>query len=302
MSRIRVSVIVCTHNRRQYLPQNLEHLSRQSARPEHYEVLIIDNNSTDDTHEISKKFIAENPQVQALYFNEKNQGHTYARNRGIQEASGELLAFIDDDAFVAEDYIQNMVAFFDNNATVMAIGGKIIPRYEGSTPSWMSKYLLPLVSALDMGDRPTPFSGTKFPIGANMAYRKEAFDRYGTFDVALGRRGSGLEGGDEKEMIYRLKKDNQKIYYVPNVEVAHIIPEKRLQMDYIKGLAVGVAKSEQKRLSNAPFTEKVAKVLSELIKILGTVVLAGGYLLKFQKAKAMMLIKFRVWVLSGYIK
>lgn len=294
-----ISVIVCTYNREIYLPRTLAHLAKQTAEKSLYEVLIIDNNSQDHTAQIAQEYIAQNPDVNAKYFLELNQGHTYARNRGIKESRGNILTFIDDDAFVDVDFIKNIHHYFDQHLEVKAIGGKIIPIYESEKPQWMSKFLLPLVSALDMGEHSKKFSGTKFPIGANMSFRKEVFEQYGLFDINLGRRGTGLEGGDEKEVFIRLKKNKEEIHYVPNVVVDHIIPAKRTTMEYVKGLAIGVGTSERKRLAGKALSEKLSKALSESIKIAGTMVLFLLYLLRFRFQAAILLIRFRYWVLKG---
>lgn len=297
-----ISVIVCTYNRQEYLPNCLKHLANQSADNKDFEVLIIDNNSTDNTENIASDFIKSHPEVNAHYFCEMNQGHTFARNRGINEAKGRILSFIDDDAFVDHDFIKEIQLYFDHHDEVSAIGGKILPVYEGQHPKWMSKYLLTLVSALDMGNSPKKFKGSKFPIGANMAFRAEVFEKYGHFNTDLGRRGSGLEGGDEKEVFLRLKRENEEIHYVPKVRVDHIIPEKRLTMEYIKGLGIGVGSSEKRRVTNSGFTETVKKIISETIKVGATFMLFFFYFVQGKFAQANMLVKFRFWVLKGYLK
>jgi len=236
------------------------------------------------------------------YFCEMNQGHTFARNRGINEARGEILSFIDDDAFVDQNFIKEIQSYFDKNNQVSAIGGKILPVYEGETPKWMSKYLLTLVSALDLGNSPKKFKGSKFPIGANMAFRADVFEKYGHFNTDLGRRGSGLEGGDEKEVFLRLKKEKEEIHYVPSVKVDHIIPEKRLTMEYIKGLGIGVGSSEKRRVTKAGFVETMKKIISEGIKVGATFILFVFYFIQGKFSQAKMLVKFRFWVLEGYLK
>ncbi|GAA5029012.1 hypothetical protein GCM10011506_16970 [Marivirga lumbricoides] len=295
-----VSVIVCTYNREKYLPDCLEHLSRQTAAKEYYEILIIDNKSSDNTPNIAGDFVRKNDR-NAYYFLEENQGHTYARNRGISEASGEILTFIDDDAFVGDNFIENIQNYFDTNPEVQALGGKIVPVYEGKEPKWMSRYLLTLVSAIDMGSQPKQFSGNKFPIGANMSFRKHVFMRYGLFNTELGRRAEGLEGGDEKEMFLRMKKNNEVIHYVPSVTVDHIIPEKRTKKEYIRGLGIGVGSSERKRLRGAGLKQWSKKVWSELIKIAASIALFLAYCLRLKFNAALMLIKFRIWVIKGLL-
>ena len=297
-----ISVIVCTYNRQEYLPDCLKHLANQSAVNRDFEVLIIDNNSTDNTANIASDFIKSHPEMNVHYFCEMNQGHTFARNRGIKEAKGDILSFIDDDAFVDQDFIKEIQYYFKEHVEVSAIGGKILPVYEGKHPKWMSKYLLTLVSALDMGNSSKKFKGSKFPIGANMAFRSEVFEKHGHFNTDLGRRGSGLEGGDEKEVFLRLKKEKEEIHYVPKVKVDHIIPEKRLTMEYIKGLGIGVGSSEKRRVTKTGFVETVKKIFSEVIKVGATLVLFLIYFVQGKFAQANMLVKFRFWVLQGYLK
>lgn len=296
-----LSVIVCTYNREKYIGQCLAHLANQSADKSVYEVIIVNNNSTDNSESIIKDTISNYPEIRFAYFIEMNQGHTYSRNRGISESSGEILAFIDDDAFVGAKYCQSLIEYFKKNSSVSAIGGKIIPVYEESEPNWISKYLLPLVASLDLGDKERTLKGTKFPIGANMAFRKSIFNKYGVFDIGLGRRADELEGGDEKEMFLRLKKGRELVRYVPEAVVEHIIPPHRLKESYIKGLAIGVGTSEKKRISTQGASEVLRKIFSEAVKISGTIILALGYFFSGSPSKAAMLIKFRYWVVSSLI-
>lgn len=298
----KLSVIVCTFNREKYIGETLRRLKDQSADLDMYEVLVIDNNSTDRTPEICKTFLSEHRLENFRYHQEDNQGHTFARNRGIKESKGDYISFLDDDSWVNRDYCRQLIDYFDNHPDVMALGGKITPQYEGQEPKWMSKYLLPLVAGLDMGDDPKEFRHAKYPIGANMAFRSAVFEKYGVFNTHLGRRGYELEGGDEKDMVYRLKKDGNKVCYVPSVHVRHIIPESRLQRSYIKGQAIGVGTSERKRIGHEGAGIKRRKLLEEIFKIGATFILAMFYLLTLKPAKAVMLIRFRAWVLAGYLK
>lgn len=301
MQQTKLSVIVCTFNRVKYIVECLLHLAKQTLDNDKYEVLVINNNSSDNTDPVVQDFIKKYPDTNFKYFIEKNQGHTFARNRGIFESNGEIVSFIDDDAFVSNDFCISILSFFEKRKDVSALGGRIIPVYEVKEPKWMSNYLLPLVAALDKGDTEMAFKGSSFPIGANMAFIKTVFEKYGIFDVELGRRGGGLEGGDEKEMFFRLKKGHEKIYYVPQISVRHIIPEFRVERSYIKGLALGVGTSERKRLKKNGLKEVLAKIVSESIKTAGTLVLAIGFLLQAKHpSKAIMLIRFRYWVIKGY--
>lgn len=302
ISKLILSIVICTYNREEFIGKTLLHLSQMSLSFTDFEAIVVNNNSTDSTEKICKDFMQKHPEMQIKYCLETQQGHSFARNRGIKEAEGKFIAYIDDDAFVHQDFGSNIIRFFNEHPEVNAIGGRIIPAYQQEKPKWMSHYLLPLVSALDMGKTPKPFQGRKFPVGANVTFRKSVFERYGMFNVQLGRIGTGLMGGDEKEMIYRMKKNGEHIYYVPDVVVDHVIPPRRLQMNYIRGLAEGVGQSEKRRLQNESLVPKISRALEELIKIGGTFILTLLYTLKGQWAKGWMLIKFRYWVLIGFSK
>ena len=296
-----ISVIICTYNRADYLSGTLGSLSNQSAQSDTFEVLIIDNNSSDSTYHVSQMFESLNPWINIRYFLEKTQGLSHARNRGVKEAKTEILTFIDDDVLLPNNFVDEIIKSF-RGTTAIAIGGKVLPYYEsGKAPRWMSHFLLPTVSALDMGSRRKLFKGSKFPIGANMSFKNSAFEKYGMFNTELGRSGGELQGGEEKDLFNRLKSANEKIVYSPQVCLQHVIPEERLKEEYIKGLAIGVGTSEWKRLSKKGKWSIFKKWISEFVKLGGTVILFLVYSLQFKFAAAWMLVKFRFWVLKGMI-
>lgn len=295
-----VSVIVCTYNRAHYLAATLAHLLKQSASIDSFEVVLINNNSTDHTEDICHEFATENPNFPFRYIVETSQGLSHARNRGIKEVKGDILTFIDDDAFAHNDFMQVITSHFSDNPEIIAIGGKIIPKYEEEVPRWMSKFLLPLVAALDMGDEVKAFPKGKFPIGANMSIRKEAFEKYGDFDVNLGRKGESLEGSEEKDLFFRLIKAGAKITYLPQAVVYHIIPAKRVSVDYIKNQAIGIGKSERTRTQQQG--QLFSFLIGEVLKWAGTLVLSLWYLLTLHPSKASMLIRFRAYVSTGIIR
>ncbi len=294
-----VSIIVCTYNRAHYLAETLSHLRSQNADVAVFEVVLIDNNSTDHTKDICDEFLAQNSDFPFRYIAETAQGLSHARNRGIKEAKGDILTFIDDDAFAQSDFVAAISQYFSENKDTIAIGGKIIPKYEEESPRWMSKHLLPLVAALDMGDDTKPFPKGKFPIGANMSIRKEAFEKYGGFDVNLGRKGDALEGSEEKDLFFRIMKSGAKIIYLPLAIVHHIIPAKRVAFDYISKQAIGIGKSESIRTIQQGKSSYLKFLIGELVKWIGTIVLSLMYLFTFAPAKSLMLIRFRFYVTYG---
>jgi cellulose synthase/poly-beta-1,6-N-acetylglucosamine synthase-like glycosyltransferase len=166
----------------------------------------------------------------------------------------------------------------------------------------MSRYLLPLVAALDKGKHSKPFRHMQFPIGANMGFRRSVLDEEEPFHTGLGRKGNYLGSGEEKDLFFRLKKRNCQIHYVPGVHVLHSIPQSRLEPSYIKRMAYGIGQSEALRIKNSPIYAIAGKWMLEFIKIGATIILGFLFLLSGEWSKAKMLIKFRIWVFGSFIK
>ena len=205
-----ISIIVCTYNREKYIESLLGSLKKQEYPTKDYEIVFVNNNSDDETEKRCTEFREANPEVVFHYFNESKQGLSHARNRGILEAKGEILAFIDDDALAHANYLQNMSKAF-KETDVDAAGGRIYPKYESQRPVWMSKFLEPVMSVIDLGDKNKPFPKNKFPIGANMMFRKEVFEQAGNFNTDLGRTGKKMLGGEEKDLFFRMKAKNMSV-------------------------------------------------------------------------------------------
>ncbi len=296
------SIIICTYNRSKYIYQTLEKIAQNEFSTSNYEIILVNNNSTDSTEEECFRFKNTYSNIPFKYFVETNQGLSHARNRGMKEASGEWFIFLDDDAFVYKNYLSNLDKNLQQNADAIAFGGKITPHFEsGTTPQWMSKWSYSWVSAIDMSKDVTLFKSKAYPIGANMGFRSSCMDSYGLFNTELGRTKDNLLGGEEKDYFNRIKAANGLIYYFPDIEVQHMIPEKRTTKDFIQKLAFGIGISEQKRtkaISNFSYTKRL---LSELIKWAATIILLCLYGLKFQLAKGTILIYFRYFVTKGLV-
>lgn len=298
----KLSIVVCTYNRRKYIGRNLDSFITQTASNADFEIIVVNNNSPDDTHEICQDFIQKNPAINIRYFIENNQGLTHARNRGIKESNSPLIAFIDDDAFIREDYCEQTIHFFNQNEEATVVGGKIIPVYEsGSEPKWMTPYLLTLMAAQDLGDKIKPFANNKFPIGANMIFRASIFNEVGMFNPDLGRKGDSLEGGEEKDIIFKIRKIHKSILYCPEITVDHIISEAREEMNYIKKMGFGIGVSEITRVKQKGTIGIISKIIQEIFKWGASLILFIKYLILGVPVKGITLIKFRYWVLTGLI-
>ena len=226
----------------------LESVAMQHYPTARWECIVVDNNSKDNTRERVEAFAAAHPTLQLRYCFEQNQGLSYARNRGIEEAKGEILAFVDDDERIVEEFVAAYVELFASHPEAMSAGGKIIAEYPTGRPRWMSKYTeRPIANPMDFGQSVKLFPKGRIPGGGNMAMRRVVFERIGMFDTSLGRTGKQLIGGEESDLFERIEAAGMACYYVPRAVMCHIIPESKLTHDYFSRLAYNTGLSQRRR-------------------------------------------------------
>lgn len=299
---MRFSVIICTYNREKYLYNVLQSIAEQDFSMKDYEILLINNNSTDNTEIVCRNFNSDFPTVDFRYFLEENQGLSYARNRGIEESQGEILVFVDDDATVFDNYLVAIDQFFENTPNAIACGGPIIPVYETGKPQWLSHFTEQLIGgALNGGDKIKPFKNGKYPGGGNSAFRKEVFKKYGIFNVDLGRKGTNLIGAEEKDLYDRLKRGGEMFYYVPQMGIYHYIPEKKLSEEHFRNLTYSIGKSERIRTKSLPQGAYRSRLFSELIKWIASVILFVGHTILLHPSRGKKILQFRWYVTKGLL-
>lgn len=296
-----ISIIICTYNREKYIKESVLSILNQKMIDLEYELIIVNNNSTDKTHYICQSILANYPTKKIIYYIEKRQGLSVARNKGIELSNGEIIVFIDDDAMARTGFLQEISSNYQLDQKIHASGGRIYPKFESKSPKWMSKYLLPLMSVLDKGKYKKQFKGKSYPIGANMAFRKSTIDKIGLFNTKLGRSGKNLQGGEEKDIFNRMRKNNMGIYYLPDVCVDHIIPDSRLHKGFIKRIGLGIGSSEKIRSLEYNKTSYSSAIFMELCKWVASLLLFGYYTITFRVQKGVMIVKFRKWVTQGLI-
>lgn len=297
-----ISVILCTYNRDKYIYNVLKSIAENDFPTTDYEIVLVNNNSTDNTESECDRFHNDYPQVNFRRILETNQGLSYARNAGITNAQGDLLVYVDDDATVNREYLATYHTFFQRNPQSVAAGGPILPVYETQEPSWMSHYTRQLITGrLFLGHQEQQFPKGSYPGGGNAAYRKQVFDTVGLFNVELGRKGNSLIGAEEKDLFDKMNTHNMKFYYLPTAILYHIIPEKKLTQDYFDRLTYSIGVSERTRTTAISRTKYCKRLFQELIKWGGSIVIWLGFVLRFQFAKGNKIIAFRYNVTRGLL-
>lgn len=295
-----VTFIICTYNRVQYLNDTLKSIFKCDYSDLHFELLVVDNNSEDQTKEVVQKYKKRNENIVVHYVQEPQQGLSYARNRGIKEAEAEYVVFLDDDINAGETLLTAWASFFQAHPSAAAGGGKIHVQFDDPRPHWMAHFLLPLLGHHDLGDDFKVYPKNKFPFGGNMGFKKSIFDDIGNFNADLGRKGTSLGAQEEKELFQRIRARDKDIFYLPSAFLYHRVNKKRLTVDYIKKQAIGLGRSMRLRFGNST-GKKMSGWLSEVGKLIVSVPLAVAYALSFNISKAKILMQFRWWIWKGYL-
>jgi glucosyl-dolichyl phosphate glucuronosyltransferase len=230
---MKITAILCTFNRSASLQKALDSAAAQ-VLPESvpWEVLVVDNNSSDQTREVAEQYCRRYP-GRFRYTFEPQQGKSHALNRGIREAEGDIVAFLDDDVTAEPAWLQNVTAPLQHSIWV-GVGGRIVPPPNFSPPPWLAlegPYELGGILALfDKGGEGAEL--TEAPFGTNMAFRKQIFEKYGLFRPDLGPCPGSEIRGEDTEFGRRVLKGGDRLWYEPSAIVHHAVPESRLQKDY----------------------------------------------------------------------
>lgn len=246
-----LSIIICTYNRCNSLKTTLQSiLDSNINKIISVEIIVIDNNSSDATKNVVCHF-HDNSVVNIRYFFEQKQGLSFARNRGVLEADGDLLVFADDDIIVDNEWINNIFITF-SDSDVSCAGGRIYPIWEKCCPAWLIKDLYPYLALLDLGDNNIKMSSPRL-WGANLIIRASMFKKYGMFDTSLGRTAGKLYGNEETNFIKLLLNYGEGVYYVPKIIVHHCIGANRMKKSYFRKWMFDGGEQDAIQLGHYPY-------------------------------------------------
>jgi GT2 family glycosyltransferase len=236
---MKISVIIATYKRNDSLGETLEHfLKLRDFDSADFEIIIADNSPTFDSRDIIKKYdMAFAGRLKSVH--EPKKGKSFAVNKAIPTAFGEIIAFTDDDVIVDPMWIKNMRAVF-MNYPCDALGGRILPRLPEASPQWVRDHLDMLggpVGFHDVGEDIKFYSGNMPPFaGANLAIKKHVLQELGGYKTELGA-GTGV-AGEDSELFHRLIKSQKKVLYAGNVLTWHKVERSKLNLAHIAKWAI----------------------------------------------------------------
>jgi glycosyltransferase involved in cell wall biosynthesis len=231
-----ISVLIPTHQRAGLLDRALDALERQRLPSDlEWEVVVANNNCTDDTSEVVRRHARRAPCGIREVF-ESRPGANYARNAALAAAKGEILAFVDDDIEVDEMWLPTAVATLERERADV-VGGRILPRWEVSPPAWLlDNHEFYDYLGLMAWDAPArlglPFAPRPKIWGGNLIVRRSSADRVGGFNAQVGRTSARLFSGDESDFIRRMLERAGVVVYDPTIVVHHYVPRERMRRRY----------------------------------------------------------------------
>jgi len=234
-----ISIVVCTYNRASSLRLTLAALAAQALSSEiAWEILVIDNNSTDSTRSVAQEFIAASS-IPARYTFVAAQGLSRARNAGIAESKADVVAFTDDDVSPATDWVEQIAAAMERENSDI-VGGRIMPMWSSEPPPWLQHRpaLHAALAIMDYPSRAAIVAAGQMPgvWGANMAFRRRVFDKVGVFDTRRGLVGGTLHRGEEIDLVARALAAGCRAVYDPRVVVSHRVDHQRMRLTYLSRL------------------------------------------------------------------
>ncbi len=222
-----ISAIICTHNREQYLGAAIDSLLAQTLN--NYEVIVVDNASSDGTAAIAKSRLKD---ARVRYIYEPTLGLSVARNCGAKAARSDIVAYLDDDAEASEGWLAALVKVFEENEKVAIAGGKVTLIWppNAQPPRWLSDDLSSGLGLYDLGSEMIYIQQPSLtPRGLNYAVRKSFLNAVGGFDTHLGRVGKNLLSNEEQQLTRLALDQGQQVAYVPDAIAAHNVAPARMK-------------------------------------------------------------------------
>jgi glucosyl-dolichyl phosphate glucuronosyltransferase len=300
---VNISVILCTFNRCESLRKALETVAASAVH--HgvtWEVLVVDNNSDDQTRKVVDELSLRYPD-RLRYVFEPRPGKSYALNSGVREAQGDILAFVDDDVTVAATWLENLTAPLKESRWAGS-GGRILPEPGFIPPPWLAldgpDNMGGILALFDLGDRSGPLDQP--PFGTNMAFRRSVFSQYGDFRTDLGPRPGSEIRNEDTEFGRRIMAAGERLWYEPSAVVYHPVPENRLKKEYFLDWWFDYGRAMVREWGLGPDVWGIPRPYLRILKI-GTIGLASrvSEWMTALEPKKRFFSKCMVWKIAGQI-
>lgn len=298
-----VTIAIPTYDREKWLRETLAGLTTQDYPTDRLEILIIDNNSPDNTREVVASFSEAKHSPRHLL--ETQQGANFARNRALAEAQGEIIVYGDDDILMGATWLRELMQPFvnDPDQKIGAVAGEVVPVFPEGCPDWVRSFHEPQALRADMG----PASPKQVPMSANLAFRRDVLREQGGWDTNVGRKGKRVFGGEENGPIRRLHQAGYEVWFAPRASVDHQMPKGRTTMRYVKRHAFDSACSRvvghvgtDREEGRSPLGYLLSRFLGNLIKAIGFTLMALINTLLFRRDEAKKS-WVRAWRSCGYL-
>lgn len=270
----RISAVICTHNRCKLLKSAILSLHEQTILTDEYEIIVVNNASTDDTATLLKNMKEEVSNLTIVF--ESEIGLSVARNNALQIARGRYIAFLDDDAIAANDWLEKIVLCFEQQSdAVVMVGGPVVPIWEVTPPPWLTIRMKDSLAIVDWSETKHTLRDNEWLVGTNMAFRKDCFKYIAGFDHHLGRQSQSLLSMEEEYLRLRLLTEGRTAYYDPDIMVSHFIPRERLKRRwflrrfYYQGVSEAKFRLLESKVSGT-FLRKSSILKSYFLKSLNT--------------------------------
>lgn len=245
------SIVIVTRNRHEQLTQAITSIENQNYHKEKFELIIVDNASTDCTKKRVNE-ISKNMKLKIHYIFEKNVGISFARNAGLTKARGDWIIYFDDDTIVDHSFLHNLDCALKANPTAKAFGGKALIKRPDKLPFFWSSHFEGYLSSVDYGINTVTIHFPQTPYGLNMGFERKILQMLNGFNEEI------IFGGDETELFYRLEQNNINTLYIPNCLVHHVVSENRFTIFWLL-VAAYRSGHHHAKLANLINNQKIVK-------------------------------------------
>jgi len=237
----RITAAICTYNRADLLAGALESLLDQTLPKHAYEVLVVDNGSTDETPDVVRRYAETAGGATLRSCVAEPPGLSHARNTAVRMAKAEIVAFMDDDALASPRWLEALLEAYEAFPDAWAAGGRVEPLWLAPRPAWLTDGLLygSLAMSVDLGNECRPLKPGEHVFGVNCSFRRRVFEDLGGFDTALGRKGELFLEYEETDLLHKVRNKGKDIVYSPEALVSHIIPSWRSTKRHFMKVAYG---------------------------------------------------------------